>query len=86
MTTERFWQPPDFNSPESGKLAETKALFSKLYPLNEYGDLAARISQYWIFKLKEIWTDKPDSIKRKDLKLATKEDEDRYWLEVFKRA
>ncbi|MFC1814309.1 hypothetical protein ACFL03_16650, partial [Thermodesulfobacteriota bacterium] len=73
MTIERFWQPPDFNRPDSGKLGEIKAMFSELYPSNEYGDLAAKISQYWISKLKEIWRDKPENTKRKDLKYNSKD-------------
>jgi hypothetical protein len=73
MTLERFWQPPDFNSPEFGKLGEIQTLFSELYPSDEYGGLAARIGQYWISKLKEIWTEKPERIKTKDLKYTPKD-------------
>ncbi len=67
MTTQRFWQPPDFTRPDSGRLGKIKTLFAELYPVDEYDDLAATISRYWISKLSAVWLDKSSSIKAKDL-------------------
>ena len=68
MTTESFWHPPDFSKPDSGRLGRIKAMASEVYPANEYGDLAAKISQYLISKLQEVWAAKSKDIKAKDLK------------------
>jgi len=67
MTTESFWHPPDFSKPDSGRLGRIKTIASEVYPANEYGDLAAKISRYLIFKLQEIWAEKAKDIKAKDL-------------------
>jgi len=66
MTTESFWHPPDFSRPDSGRLGQIKAVFSEVYPADKYGDLAAEISRYWIFKLQEIRDQKAKDIKAKD--------------------
>lgn len=66
METEEFWHPTDFRNPDSGRLGQIKTVFSKIYPVDEYGDLAARISRYWISKLQEIWSQKTKDIKAKD--------------------
>jgi len=68
MAIETYWHPPDFNRPDSGRLGDIRAIFSDLYPSNEYGDLAVKISRYWISKLKEIWIEKASDIKAKDIK------------------
>ncbi|MBC2714020.1 MAG: hypothetical protein HF978_01815 [Desulfobacteraceae bacterium] len=49
------------------KLSSICRIFSDLFPVSETGDLAERISEYWIHKLKKIWETKPDAIKQKDL-------------------
>jgi hypothetical protein len=63
MTVEHLWLPPDFTRPESGRLGKINTIFSELYPSEEYGDLAEKISRYWISKLEEIWAQKTESIK-----------------------
>jgi len=68
MTTESFWQPPDFSRPDSGRLGQIKAIASEVYPADEYGDLAAKISPYWISELENSWAAKSKDIKAKDLK------------------
>lgn len=66
MTTKRFWHPPDFSKPDSGRLGQIKTIFKKNYPSDEYGDMAAKISRYWLSKLKEIWDQKAPDIRIKD--------------------
>ncbi len=68
MAIEIYWHQPDFSSPNTGRLGEIKAVFSEIYPSNEYGDLAAKISQYWISMLEEVWAEKARDIKAKDLR------------------
>jgi len=63
-----LWQPPDFNRPDSGVLGEMKILFRALFHPTDYGELADDISGYWVQKLKDVWDQKPESIKAKDLK------------------
>ena len=69
MTTRHRWQPPDFSHPDSGRLGQIKAGFSDLFPEDPYGDLAIKISRYWVSKLKEAWDDTQshwdDSARRK---------------------
>lgn len=67
MTTHRFWRPPDFSRPDSGRLGMIKAGFSDLFPENEYGDLAVKIGRYWVSRLGEAWAQKSRSIISKDL-------------------
>jgi hypothetical protein len=62
MTTHRFWRPPDFSRPDSGRLGMIKAGFSDLFPENEYGDLAVKIGRYWVSRLGEAWAQKLRSI------------------------
>ena len=49
------------------KLTRIRKIFSDLFPVSEYGDLAERISDYWIEKLESTWRQKPDAIRQKDL-------------------
>jgi hypothetical protein len=56
-----FWEPL---APE--KLNRIRHLFSDLFPAAENGNLAERISDYWITRLKRTWMNKPDAIRRKD--------------------
>ena len=67
MKTHRFWRPPDFSRPDSGRLGRIKAGFSDLFHENEYGDLAVKIGRYWVSRLDEAWAQKSRSIKSKDL-------------------
>lgn len=67
MTAENLWHPPDFKKSDSGRLGQIKALTSEVYPANVYGDLATKISQYWISELENIWSAKAQEIKAKDL-------------------
>lgn len=48
------------------KLEAIAKTFTDIYPGNEYGDLAERISDYWIAKLKQVWENKPRQIKARD--------------------
>lgn len=56
------WQPLAPN-----KLSNIHRIFSDLFPVSKNGDLAERISEYWISKLKKTWGKKPDAIRQKDL-------------------
>jgi len=67
MKPHRFWRPPDFSRPDSGRLGMIKAGFSDLFNTNEYGDLAVEIGRYWVSRLDEAWAQKSKSIKLKDL-------------------
>lgn len=66
MTIEHLWLPPDFTRPKFGRLGEIQTVFSELYPSSEYGDLAAKISRYWISRIEEVWAQKTESIKALD--------------------
>jgi len=48
------------------KLEEIKSIFKSTYPEEKYGNLALKISEYWIQKLKETWETKLEEIKNKD--------------------
>jgi len=67
MKADRFWRPPDFSRPDSGRPGMIKAGFSDLFPENEYGDLAVKIGRYWVSRLDEAWAQKSRNIKSKDL-------------------
>lgn len=56
------WKP--LAESRTGRIA---VLFAELYPVKEYGDLAARISAYWLEMLGRVWAGKPDRIRQKDL-------------------
>ncbi len=49
------------------KLKKIQNIFTGTYPESEYGDLAGRISSYWISKLREVWESKDSRIKERDL-------------------
>ncbi len=72
MTVKR-WRKADFSRPDSGSLGEIKTLFEEIYPPNEYGDLAATISRYWISRLENVWAEKTRDIKTKDLEYNTED-------------
>lgn len=69
----KHWRQPDFSRPDSGKLKEIKTIFKEVYPSNEYGDLAAKISRYWISRLENIWAEKAKDIKEKDIEYNTQD-------------
>jgi len=48
------------------KLREIRKIFNIIFPYSEYSGLAEMISDYWIKKLEEVWSDKSDLIKNKD--------------------
>ena len=73
MTTRHHWQPPDFSRPDSGRLGMIKAGFSDLFPEKPYGELARKITRYWVSKLKEAWDQKPKHIQSKDLNYDPKD-------------
>ncbi len=50
----------------SEKLDAIRKTFAEIFSILEYGDLAERISDYWIGKLKQVWQYKPREIKIKD--------------------
>ena len=55
------WRPlaPD-------KIQAIKKIFADLFPADQYANLAARISDYWIEKMRLVWNNKAQSIKDKD--------------------
>ena len=55
------WEPL---APE--KTERIRHLFSDLFPASEHRDLAQRIADYWITRLKHTWMNKPDVIRQKD--------------------
>ena len=55
------WEPL---APE--KTERIRHLFSDLFPASEHRDLAQRIADYWITRLKHTWRNKPDVIRQKD--------------------
>ena len=57
------WKP--LSADKLGKIAGT---FTSIYPSGEYGDLAAKITDYWIEKLHQVWNAKALRIKEKDSK------------------
>ncbi len=61
------WHPPDFTRPQSGRLGGIHAEFAALFPPDTCGDLADKISRYWISKLSGVWNGKAEDIKAKDL-------------------
>lgn len=48
------------------KLEAIRKTFANIFSTIEYGDLAGKISDYWVEKLKQVWKDKPSEIKIKD--------------------
>jgi len=48
------------------KLREIRKIFNIIFPYSEYSGLAEMISDYWIKKLEEVWSNKSDLIKNKD--------------------
>ena len=58
----KVWQPLQME-----KLDKIVSLFSGIYSEEEYGDLAARISSYWLDRLKTSWERKPARLKELDL-------------------
>ena len=56
------WNPLD-----EKKLDIIKTLFKKTYPEEEYGDLAEKISRYWIDLLKKSWEKKAEELKNADM-------------------
>jgi len=48
-------------------LKDIRDMFHRIFPDNEYGDLAKTISNYWVEMLKNVWKTKADSIKKKDI-------------------
>nr|MDA3895966.1 hypothetical protein [Desulfobacteraceae bacterium] len=49
------------------KINSIRQIFSDLFPDAEHGDMAKRISEYWISNLKKTWEKKSDNIKEKDV-------------------
>ncbi|MCF8112210.1 MAG: hypothetical protein K9J85_12090 [Desulfobacteraceae bacterium] len=62
------------NLPGQDRIKEICQIFHNLYPGDEYGDLAARISSYWTEMLKRVWRSKPWKIKEKDRELQNNND------------
>lgn len=59
---EKKWEPL-----QQGKLDKINSLFLETYPESEYGDLAVRISDFWIKLLRTSWNGKPEELKTLDL-------------------
>ncbi|MBW1893626.1 MAG: hypothetical protein JRI91_08020 [Deltaproteobacteria bacterium] len=57
------WKPLAENN-----LKDIRQMFNLILPDKEYGDLAETISDYWVKMLKNVWKNKADAIKEKDLK------------------
>lgn len=49
------------------KLEKIRQIFTETYPEEEYGDLAGRITEYWISKLRNLWDTKDEEIKKLDV-------------------
>ena len=47
-------------------MAEIGAAFAKLFPFDEHDDLAERITDYWIEKLRQVWSSKSRDIRDRD--------------------
>jgi len=56
------WEPLAENT-----LEEIRSIFSNLYPEDDYKGMADDIADYWIKKLEEVWKNKPEVIKQKDM-------------------
>ena len=59
---EKRWEPLN-----SKRLDRIRELFSGIYSGEEYGDLASRISVYWVEQLEEAWEKKAPRLKALDL-------------------
>ncbi len=62
-TSGNRWQPLAME-----KLSAIRDNFNDIFPESEYGDLAEKISVYWIKRLQAAWEGKPDRIRDKDLR------------------
>jgi hypothetical protein len=51
---------------KSTNLEGIKRVFAQTFPAAEYGDLAARIGDYWIDQLTRVWKEKSPAIKDQD--------------------
>ena len=67
MTADQSVTPPDFTHCDTGPLSDIKDIFSDIYPVDIFNDLAHQISQYWISGLERVWKEKSEAIKAKDL-------------------
>jgi hypothetical protein len=67
MAVPKRWRPPDFRAPDRGIPKAIIDRFKALYPERAHGDLAGRISRYWIEKLKTVWDGKPEALRQKDI-------------------
>lgn len=57
--------------PSEDKIKEIRRIFHDLYPEDEYGDIAGRISSYWTDMLRNVWRCKPEHLKKKDIEQHT---------------
>lgn len=55
------WEPL-----QKEKLAAIRLIFNQLFPDRDHGNLAHRISDYWIKMLRDVWQNKSSAIKEKD--------------------
>lgn len=62
MAKSHTWQPL-----AADKLVEIRNLFSRVFPAGEYGNLAEKISDYWVAMLERVWQKKDRRVKEKDL-------------------
>lgn len=56
--------------PSEDKIKEIRRIFHDLYPEDEYGDIAGRISSYWTDMLRNVWRCKPEHLKKKGHRAA----------------
>ena len=71
MDHQRFWRPPDFGASSGGLTGEIRARFRDIYPKGRYGDLARRISRYWIDALGLIQASRANALVEKDFDYDT---------------
>ena len=62
MSKSQTWQPL-----AADKLAEIRNRFVKIFPAQEYGNLAGQISDHWIAMLESVWESKDRGVREKDL-------------------
>jgi len=62
MSKGQTWRPLS-----AEKLAEIRSRFVKIFPAQEYGDLAGKIGDHWIAMLESVWWGKERGVREKDL-------------------
>jgi len=67
MAHEKRWYPPDFTGASSRRFDEIGTIFATLFPSDTHGKLAKEITAYWISRLADVWKNKKEHIKEKDL-------------------